>query len=55
MKSKLTLGRVGSPSIRTTIPEGVVSALKLKAGDEIEWEIEMSHGALVAVIKKGRK
>lgn len=52
LKSKLTIARIDSSSVRTTVPQGVVSALKLEVGKEIEWEIEVRDGELIAIVKK---
>lgn len=36
MKTKVTISRPGSPSLRVTIPEGYAQLLRLKAGDELQ-------------------
>ena len=53
-RSKVFIVRPGSDSLRGTIPNDVVSALKLKGGDEIEWEITVIGGAIAAVARKAK-
>ena len=52
METKLFPNRTGSLSLRATFPQGIVSALKLKEGDSVKWEIEARDGEIVAVVKK---
>lgn len=53
-RTKVFKVREGSDSLKGTIPNDVVSALKLKDGDEIEWEIEVIGGAIAVVARKAR-
>lgn len=56
MKSAVFRTREKSKSLRTTIPEGVVSALKLTDKDTLDWELEAIGSEIVVRIKKaGRK
>lgn len=52
MKTKVGLNRPGSPSLKTTIPQGIVSAMKLNQGDTLEWSIEVKDGKLVVCLEK---
>lgn len=51
MESTTSLNRPGSSSLKTTIPAGVVNALKLKAGDKVVWNLEVKEGQIVAFVK----
>jgi bifunctional DNA-binding transcriptional regulator/antitoxin component of YhaV-PrlF toxin-antitoxin module len=51
-KTKVTISRPESPSVRTTIPPEVARALKLKNGDFIEWEGEAKESALAWSVRK---
>ena len=35
--SKLVSAKANSPSLKTTVPEKIVHAMRLQAGDSIEW------------------
>jgi len=35
------------------IPQGAADALKIKNGDELEWEIVSEGGKIIAKVKKG--
>jgi len=52
MESTTSLNRPGSSSLKTTIPTGVVNALKLKAGDKVVWNLEAKEGQIIAIVKK---
>ena len=52
LKSKLTEARPGSPSLRATVPEGIVAFLALKESDKLEWKMERMNGERVAIVKK---
>jgi hypothetical protein len=49
-KTKVTLARPGSNSLRATIPRGIVSHFSIKQGDTLNWTIEPKNGALKIVV-----
>jgi hypothetical protein len=51
----LTKASAKSGSLRATVPKGIVSFLKLKTGETIEWEMEIKDGERVALVKPKRK
>ncbi|MGD6852215.1 MAG: AbrB/MazE/SpoVT family DNA-binding domain-containing protein [Candidatus Bathyarchaeia archaeon] len=55
LKSKLTEARPGSPSLRATVPEGIVAFLDLKQRDELEWRMEIIEDERVAVVRRKRR
>jgi hypothetical protein len=52
LKSKVTVARPGSKSLRATIPEGIVAFLELEEGDAIEWKMEISNGDRAAIVRQ---
>jgi hypothetical protein len=54
LKSKLTEVRPGSPSLRATVPEGIVAFLDLKESDKLEWKMDIIgiDNERVAIVKK---
>jgi hypothetical protein len=51
--SKVTLARPNSPSLRTTIPEGIAKMIELNAGDELLWKISIkANNVEIKVSKK---
>jgi hypothetical protein len=54
-RTKLNRANNNSPSLRTTVPEGVVSELKVKEGDSLEWERIIHEGKIAIRIKKAEK
>jgi bifunctional DNA-binding transcriptional regulator/antitoxin component of YhaV-PrlF toxin-antitoxin module len=50
LKSKTSIARPNSKSLRATIPEGIAEFLELKPGDTIEWT--MNHDERTAKVRK---
>lgn len=52
-----TLGktRLGSPSLRTTVPDGIAQALDLKEKDKLDWVLHTQGEVYSVVLKKGSK
>ncbi len=51
-RTKVFQARQGSGSMKGTIPSDVVSALKQKHDDAIEWEIAAEDGKIIAKVRK---
>jgi bifunctional DNA-binding transcriptional regulator/antitoxin component of YhaV-PrlF toxin-antitoxin module len=52
-ESSVSSARVGTKSLRTTIPEGIANPLELKRGDKLTWEVVLSEkGEIYAAVKK---
>lgn len=54
MGNKSTVMRVrqDTPSVRTTIPEDIVTELGLKVGDVLDWVVVTEHGKKYAHFRK---
>ena len=52
-RTKLNRANNNSPSLRTTVPEGVVNELKVREGDTLEWERIIHEGKIAIRLKKG--
>ena len=50
--SKVTLARPNSPSLRTTIPEGVAKMIELNVGDSLKWDIKVKDKNLQIIVSK---
>lgn len=55
LESKTAIARIGSKSLRATIPEGIVAYLELESSDTLEWKMDNVKGRRVAIIKKVKK
>ena len=51
-KSKVTIARPNSPSLRTTIPEGLAKLIDLGAGDELLWKVNIKGGSVEIILSK---
>ena len=51
-KTKVSIARTDSPSLRTTIPEGVVQLINLKAGNELKWKIDIKNNKVDVKVSK---
>lgn len=52
LKSKISVARPGSPSLRATVPEGIVAFLGVKEGDKVEWEMQVVGDKRSVVVTK---
>ena len=48
-RTKLTLARTKTDSLRTTVPSSIVRQIKLNAGDKLEWQIESINPGVIKV------
>lgn len=51
-KSNVIHARPGSSSLRTTLPKEVITTLKLKNGDVLNWNAETKNDILILTIEK---
>ena len=51
-RTKLAKANTNSPSLRTTVPEGIVKDLGLKVGDSIVWRAMIVEGKLRVMVEK---
>lgn len=56
LESKVSIARPNSKSLRATIPEGCVAFLDLKAGDKLEWRMDIDDetGERLLAVKKAK-
>jgi hypothetical protein len=52
LKSKTSIARPKSKSLRTTIPEGIAEFLNLGPGDTLEWTMDTSDNGRTAKVRK---
>ena len=48
-RTKLTLAKTETDSLRTTVPSSIVRQMKLNAGDQLEWQIESLNPGVIRV------
>lgn len=51
-RTKVSKANTNSPSVRTTIPEGIVKDLGLKVGDTIVWYSSIADGKVRVEVRK---
>jgi len=54
LESTVGIAKVGTKSLRATVPEGIVVFLDLQAGDKLEWKMEVSNGDRTAIVRKSK-
>lgn len=52
LSSTVGVAKEGTKSLRATVPEGIVAFLDLKAGEKLEWRMDIKDGQKIAVVKK---
>ena len=55
LTSTVGVAKKGTMSLRATVPEGIVAFLELRAGDKLEWKMEIIDGKRVAIVRKEAK
>ena len=56
-RTKLVSAGIKTDSLRTTVPGSIVRQMKLKVGDQLEWQIESLNPGIikVSIIRSERK
>lgn len=52
LQTTVGIAKIGTKSLRATIPEGVVAYLNLQAGDKLEWKMEIMEGEKIVLVQK---
>lgn len=52
LESTVGIAKVGTKSLRATVPEGIVAFLGIKEGDKLQWTMEIQNDVRIAVVKK---
>ncbi len=52
LQSTVGTAKVGTKSLRSTVPEGVVAYLDIQEGDKLEWRMEIEDGEKVVKVRK---
>lgn len=54
LKSTVGIAKTGTTSLRATIPEGIVAFLELKAGDRLDWKMDIGEESeRIVIVRKG--
>lgn len=53
LESTVGIAKVGTKSLRATVPEGIVAFLGIQEGDKLEWKMDIQQdGERVAIVGK---
>lgn len=52
LESTIGVAKVGTNSVRTTVPEGITEFLGIKAGDKLEWKMDVRDNERAAIVIK---
>ncbi len=52
LESTVGVAKVGTNSVRTTVPEGITEFLGIKAGDKLEWKMDTHNNERAAIVTK---
>lgn len=50
--SSVGIAKIGTKSLRTTVPEGIVAFMGIKEGDKLEWTMDIQSNQRVSLVKK---
>jgi hypothetical protein len=52
LESTVSIAKIGTKSVRATVPEGIVSYLEIEVGDKLEWRMDTKNNERVTVVSK---
>jgi bifunctional DNA-binding transcriptional regulator/antitoxin component of YhaV-PrlF toxin-antitoxin module len=52
LESTVGVAKVGTKSLRATVPEGIVAFLGIKEGDKLEWRMDVQKNQRLVLVKK---
>lgn len=52
LQSTVGIAKVGTRSLRATVPEGIVAFLGIQEGDKIEWMMDVQDNERSAIVRK---
>jgi len=55
LQSTIGIAKIGTKSLRATVPEGIVAFLDLQPGDRLEWRMEIIEGQKVTIVRKASR
>ena len=55
LKSTVSVAKIGTNSLRATIPQGIVSYLNIQPGDKLHWRMINKSGKRVVIKKKKKR
>jgi len=52
LTSSVGIAKIGTNSLRTTVPEGIVVFMGIKEGDKLEWKMDIQKNERVSIVVK---
>jgi len=52
LESTVGIAKVGTKSLRATVPEGIVAFLGISEGDKLEWTMDIKDNERIALVKR---
>ena len=52
LESTVGIAKVGTRSLRATVPEGIVAFLGIQEGDKLQWKMDIQNNERVAIVNK---
>ena len=52
--STVGIAKLGTKSLRATVPEGIVAYLELQPGDRLNWKMEIISDEKVVLVRKAK-
>jgi bifunctional DNA-binding transcriptional regulator/antitoxin component of YhaV-PrlF toxin-antitoxin module len=55
LDSTVGIAKIGTKSLRATVPEGIVAYLGIQAGDKLDWTMENDKdGERIVIVRKAK-
>jgi len=54
LQTTVGIAKIGTKSLRVTVPEGIVAYLELRSGDRLDWKMEIINGERAVIVRKAK-
>lgn len=52
LETTVGIAKIGTKSLRATVPEGIVAFLGIQSGDKLEWRMDIQNNERVVIVRK---
>jgi hypothetical protein len=52
LQTTVGIAKIGTKSLRATVPEGIVAFLEIQSGDKLEWRMDIQNGQRIVLVRK---
>jgi len=54
LESTVGIAKIGTKSLRATVPEGIVAFLGIQSGDKLAWTMDIQNEERIVIVRKAK-